>query len=130
MPPLVTCPACDRHVRSAETCPFCGALAPEAAPRGPARGLSRAAVIAAGAVVAACSGEVAQPVYGAPVPPEDAGASDAALDGDAELAQPVYGAPAPADAGADAVAGGADAADEGGMAQPLYGAAPMPPPEE
>ena len=54
---FVPCPACNRHVLSAETaCPFCTAALPESlrlqtpAPRPPGR-LSRAALLAAGAAL-------------------------------------------------------------------------------
>jgi hypothetical protein len=46
--------------------------------------------------------------------------------GDAGFGQPVYGAPFPDDAGADASDSTDASTDEGGMAIPLYGAAPVP----
>jgi len=99
---FVPCPACNRHVLSAETaCPFCTAALPEAlrlqvpAPRPPGR-LSRAALLAASAALMgaeACS-ESVTPVYGAPAP--DAAADSGPQDGSAVA---LYGAaPAPLEA--------------------------------
>lgn len=100
---FVPCPACNRHVLSAETaCPFCTAALPESlrlqipAPRTPGR-LSRAALLAASAALMgaeACTDNVVVPVYGAP-------ATDAAVDtGPADgSAVALYGAaPAPLEA--------------------------------
>jgi hypothetical protein len=104
---FVPCPACNRHVLSAETaCPFCTTALPESlrlqipAPRPPGR-LSRAALLAAGAALMgaeACSNAV--PVYGAP---SGVGGNNTATDG-----------------------GGADGSPQDGSAVALYGAAPAP----
>jgi len=108
---FVPCPACNRHVLSAEiACPFCTAALPESlrlqtpAPRPPGR-LSRAALLAAGAALMgaeACS--TAVPVYGAPT---GVGGNNTATDGGG---------------GAD----GADGSPQDGSAVALYGAAPAP----
>jgi hypothetical protein len=74
---LVPCPSCDRHVRATErACPFCSAALPEAAlAAAPAvapvagRGLTRAAILFAGAAaITGCSSEQPVVMYGpAPV---------------------------------------------------------------
>ncbi len=79
MAQLVPCPQCGRHVRlSTPSCPFCdvaldvSALSEQyAARRVTAQpGIKRAAMFALGAsVVAACSGDPGQAIYGAPVSP-------------------------------------------------------------
>ena len=77
---LVRCEGCARHVRAVENgCPFCGADLSRACARPRSRGrLSRQALLAAGAVAIASSGAAcelrAEPVYGGPIPPADAGA--------------------------------------------------------
>lgn len=114
---FVPCPACNRHVLSAETaCPFCSAALPESrclpeslclqtpAPRPPGR-LSRAALLAAGAALMgaeACS----TPVYGAPAPTPGTAGNNAMTDGGGGT-------------------GGADGPQDG-SAVALYGAAPAP----
>ena len=107
---FVPCPACNRHVLSAETaCPFCTAALPESlrlqipAPRPPGR-LSRAALLAASAALMgaeACGS--ATPVYGAP---SGFGGNNTMTDGGGG-------------------AGGADGPQDG-SAVALYGAAPAP----
>ena len=123
--PLAPCPACSRHIKTAEpTCPFCKASLPEAhavaAIPGATSRLSRAAAFAftaslavSGASVGAagCSGGVATPS-----PSGDASSSgDASGDAahgpsDEGGVQPVYGAPAyggpPVDSGSSTDASG------------------------
>ena len=111
---LVPCPSCARHVRSTESaCPFCAsARVPSlaAAPRSPAKRLSRAALFALGAsaaAVAACSGSVTPgPATG------DSGALDGNTPDGEQQTIPPYGIP-PMDAGND-----------GPVAVPAYGAPP------
>lgn len=92
MSPLAPCASCHRHVRSGESCPFCGSgpvVAPPPAPARPIGRLGRAAILAFGATLGAgalASGCVA--AYGAPAPPVDAGVDSGAV-------APAYGAPAP-----------------------------------
>jgi hypothetical protein len=126
--PLFPCPHCARHVRAlTPTCPFCdGPLgeAPTPRPRPPGR-LSRAGLLALGALAGAVACETAVPVYGAPAPPDGRLGQDPGSQTDAgprtdappQLGVPVYGAPAPpTDAAPDAGGGcgpGAGAADAG-----------------
>ncbi len=114
---LLPCPSCARHVRASESaCPFCAtALSPSSAPanRSPAQRLSRAALFALGAstaAVAACSGSVTTPLYGAPA--GDSGVLDGTPDGEQQT-MPPYGIP-PMDAGND-----------GPVPVPAYGAPPF-----
>jgi hypothetical protein len=109
---LSPCPACARHVKVGDcTCPFCGAKVACAAPplRPGAAGMSRAALFAASAlgttlVATDCT---SMPLYGGPVPGDDADISDAS---------PVDGSRAPSDAAAPS-----DAGDESPGAVALYG---------
>jgi hypothetical protein len=102
MSSLVSCPGCDRHVKSEETtCPFCqAALAPvrpcvgcsgPLAPR-----LARAALVAAGAALlgAACESRSVVVPYGVSPPPH----FDAAAQSDRDAGAPADGPP---DSGAD-----------------------------
>lgn len=62
---LVPCPSCNRHVRVADTCPFCGAEAPKHAPRVPRlRASGRMAILFAGSIglATACAEEVPAPL--------------------------------------------------------------------
>lgn len=92
MSQLAPCASCHRHVRSGESCPFCGSgpvLAAPAPAAPPIGRLGRAAILAFGATLGAgalASGCVA--AYGTPAPPVDAGADSGAV-------APAYGAPAP-----------------------------------
>jgi hypothetical protein len=135
---LAPCSGCQRHVRTSErACPFCGAsieasIASKVVP-GITQRMSRAAVLAFTATMglAACSQEIAAPVYGAPVDapadtatdnaaptdnatPSDSAMSDAPVDNGGPA--PAYGAPFDAGTPPD---------DNGGPA-PLYGAVPRP----
>ena len=96
---FVPCPACNRHVLSAETpCPFCTAALPESlrlqtpAPRPPGR-LSRAALLAAGAALMGVGQACAGSAYGTSAPPDDAGADTSTIDGSSDSsAVALYGA--------------------------------------
>lgn len=144
---LEPCPSCKRHVRTDETvCPFCaaeirGALANAPTRAQPLQRLGRAALLtfgltASASALVACDDDapsdtddasIVQPVYGAPVPPEDAGTLDAGSK-DASVKDASTDAATPADAGTDAaVNAGADAGqdaghDSGPHVVPLYGA--------
>jgi hypothetical protein len=100
---LIPCPSCARHVRApAAVCPFCGAsVALEARPRPVLPRLGRAAVLAAGASLAACGGS--GPPAGRPAGAETAGAerdppnTNAAPPAPASAPPAVPAAPGPAD---------------------------------
>jgi hypothetical protein len=124
------CSACARHVKEGDrVCPFCGAEVSRSievsfVPRGR---LSRAALFAAGAASALAAADCSSSsAYGGPPVSEG---NDAASEGG--FAQPLYGAVVPPleagapqdDASGDATAGGGP---EGGVAQPLYGAVAPP----
>jgi hypothetical protein len=119
---FIPCGACARHVKQADaTCPFCGAATPRAAQPAALSAvgrLSRSALFAAGAVGAAlattdCSSS--QPVYGGPVAPVSDAASGSSSGGskDGSSTTPVD-------------SGGGGPMNEGGSAQPLYGAVAPP----
>ena len=108
---LRPCSRCRRHVRFAdESCPFCGAaLAAPVAHRIPRGRLSRAAVFASAATLAACGGkkeEQAKPPAGSGSATGSAeavpAAADAAPTPDAALADAAEAAPADAAAPPDA----------------------------
>jgi hypothetical protein len=138
--PLVPCPSCARHVRSAEpNCPFCSAelpanLAAGAVPAATTR-LNRMAAFTFATTVAlalgttGCGGNVddgrtsqdlergkdhggEHAIYGAPVPDDDGGA------------QAIYGAPVPQDAGSTQPMYGMPYPDHDGGMAPLYGLPP------
>jgi hypothetical protein len=95
---LAPCPSCSRHVKvGPPSCPFCGGdvptdVAPRVSTAGPGKGLTRAALMFAGATaVTACGTSTTSPTppadaqadtgqahasYGAIVNPEDAGTGD------------------------------------------------------
>jgi hypothetical protein len=95
---LILCPACNRHVRAAEThCPFCDAAQPDRTvapdPRLPRKRLGRAALMTAGAALLG-----AAEACGDSLPSNDASTNnDAASDTSTQDGGPValYGAPAP-----------------------------------
>ncbi|HEY2735580.1 MAG TPA: hypothetical protein VGI70_16400, partial [Polyangiales bacterium] len=137
-----TCEGCSRHVMVSElACPFCKqALAP--APQRPiARfvpGLSRsqrlaiAAAAVTGQAMAACTSEVAEPIYGAPVPTQHGGnggggatAGQGATAGHG-VAIPVYGAPVAGHVAANGGkgGGGGTGGDGGIVIIPPYGISP------
>jgi hypothetical protein len=134
MAQLVPCPQCERHVRlSTASCPFCdvaldvsGLSEQYAARRVTAQpGLKRAAMFALGAsVVAACSGDPGQAIYGAPVSPtsdetssatSDTSSSDTTMTTEPDAGQvALYGGPptsAELDGGAADDAGANDGGD-------------------
>ena len=123
MASLVTCPECERHIRRQEAdCPFCGARVAERIARVPERAvpsgrLSRAALLAFGAVAAAgaagCGGnEVGMAAYGAPIPVGAGGSTSAGG---------AYGSGGATSAGGALSAGGSTSAGGGGFV-PAYGA--------
>lgn len=119
---LVLCTTCHRHTKAAAACDHCGGTALAELPAAPSRGLSRTAILAAGAAVAAgvaCSGGTTDPrdpspsptptststsdpdpgppgqaLYGAVPPEEDASATPDAGEPDGAVAA-LYGAVAP-----------------------------------
>ena len=118
MSALVPCPSCARHVRATESsCPFCATVLPDALTATPStsKRLSRlaaftfaTAVAVTGAVSAGCSGSEdgtgesegqlggIMPMYGAPVPHQDAGSCDDQADDknfDPGSIYAMYGAP-------------------------------------
>jgi hypothetical protein len=138
---LTPCVRCSRHVKSdAAACPFCGAgLAARAVAAAPSRTaaerLSRAALFAATVGVAAAVTDCSSvtPVYGAPVPPDDASStSDSTSPApDASTMTSEASAPDASDAASPVDTGTAteDAPamqEEIPTAQPLYGAPVMP----
>lgn len=74
MSTLAPCLACNRHVRSGEVCPFCGAPSVEAN-ASPMTRASRAALFAI--ATAACGGAQVDVYGGPPPPPADASAPEA-----------------------------------------------------
>jgi hypothetical protein len=128
---LISCPGCDRHVRTNETaCPFCQADIADAISRAmprpvPMAGMSRTAMMAFAAAslgAAACSGKDVTP-GGGNQPLTDGAVDGANGNGGAsntggQMAMPVYGAPFPT--------GGMSNTGVGGV-QALYGAPPPPP---
>jgi hypothetical protein len=116
------CPACKRHVRDGDVaCPFCGAP-PSPAPslsRSPSARLSRAAFLALGAA-GALGGTACSSTSEPPAPVEAGPRETDANEPDASIAQPIYGAMVPPlDAGEP---GDGEPQREGGFAEPLYGA--------
>ena len=144
---LISCPGCDRHIRTNETaCPFCQAEVADAISRAmprpiPIAGMSRTAMMAFAAAslgAAACSGKDVSP--GGGNQPLTDGAVDGANgngNGGASsmggassntgglVAMPVYGAPFPTGGMSNTGVGGANSG-MGGI-QALYGAPPPPP---
>ena len=136
---LHLCPSCARHVRTNESsCPFC-ATALEASSDAPknvaplARGLTRAAILFAGATtIAGCGGETSgssgasssgASSSGSSGATSSSGASSSSSSG-ATSTVAVYG-PAPIDAGIDDVDSGLQKKDSGVGPAPSYGPAPI-----
>lgn len=143
---LTPCPSCQRHVRlGTSACPFCEAALPEpAGSRARAAlpsGVKRATLFAMGVTVAACSADsdLPTPVYGAPVPPAQGGASSMggrAGSGGSNMGgaggevlpppTPVYGAPVAPEGGSGGTGPegqGGSSAGQGGSGGPLDGGA-------
>ena len=127
---FIACDGCARHVRAGDgACPFCGAAAPAAPPveRTFARGLSRAAMFAAGtagvvvAMVDCGSGNVTSTAFYGVGVTNDSGATADAADEDGNVGGGIfYGVACPlceagADTSAAADAGRPDAQDAAGV---------------
>ncbi|MES1206393.1 MAG: hypothetical protein ABUS79_10690 [Pseudomonadota bacterium] len=139
MSQLVPCPCCNRHVRIGEAgCPFCACALPNRAaaaprPNAPTGRLSRAAMVAAGALLGATAGcgPTAVPVYGAPIP-ADAGGDTSTQDssGDTAKADDAQADSAEGGGGGDSGNATTDAAGDGAAndrgVQVLYGAPVQP----
>lgn len=118
---LVLCTTCHRHTKAATACDHCGSTALAELPTTATRGLSRAAVLAAGAAVAAgvaCSGGTTDPRDPSPSPSPTSTSTSEPEPDPGPPGQALYGA-VPPDEDASATP---DAGEDDGAVAALYGA--------